>query len=85
MSETKNIVSCQIAFAPVESKNFIKDINEVLGIIQKSKLHYETGTMSTVVRGELSEIIGLMENIYKNMNDVCGFTMDVKLSNICGK
>lgn len=40
--------------------------------------------MSIVIRGDRSRVLKLIADIYEAMEDVCSFTMDIKLSNLCG-
>ena len=76
--------SCQIAFAPIDSRDYKDEISKVIDIIKRSGLEYEIGIMSTVVTGKISRIIKLIDDIFRNMNNSCGFTMDLKISNVCG-
>ena len=78
------IASCQISFIPIGCIDYLKEIREVLDIIDKSGLDYNIGGMSTVVMGEKNGVLKLIADLYNAMDDVCDFTMDVKLSNLCG-
>lgn len=84
MCTVEKIASCQISFLPIGSSNYLGEINQVLELIQNSGLEISIGTMSTVVRGDKSKVLKLITDIYQTMEDVCSFTMDVKLSNLCG-
>lgn len=84
MCTVEKIASCQISFLPIGSSNYLGEINQVLALIQNSGLEINIGTMSTVVRGDKSKVLKLITDIYQTMEDVCSFTMDVKLSNLCG-
>lgn len=84
MNQKEKQASCQIAFTPIESSNYKKEISKVIDIIKGSGLEYEIGIMSTVVTSDKSKIMKLIDDIFENMNNVCGFVMDVKISNICG-
>lgn len=78
------IGSCEISFIPIESSNYIEEVNKVLSIIESSGLEHNIGILSTTVRGEKNKMLDLIGDIYRTMDSVCSFTMDVKLSNICG-
>jgi uncharacterized protein YqgV (UPF0045/DUF77 family) len=80
----EKIASCQIAFTPIMSDNYIKDIDKVLDIIKSSELEYNIGILSTTIRGKKDKILNLISNIYNTMDGICSFTMDIKISNICG-
>ncbi len=78
------IASCQIAFTPIVSDDYMEDVDKVLKIIDNSGLEYEVGALSTFVRGEKSRVLSLIPQIYDAMDDITNFSMDIKLSNICG-
>jgi len=84
MCPMEKIASCQIAFTPIVSDNYIEDVNKVLDIINNSGLENNVGVLSTFVRGEKSKILKLITDIYENMDYVTQFLMDIKISNICG-
>jgi uncharacterized protein YqgV (UPF0045/DUF77 family) len=84
MCAMEKIASCQITFTPIDSNNYLEDIDKVLEIIKSFSLEYDVSILSTVVRGEKSRILDMICTIYNTMDDICSFTMDVKISNICG-
>jgi uncharacterized protein YqgV (UPF0045/DUF77 family) len=84
MCSMEKIASCQITFTPIGSNNYIEDINKVLEIIKSFSIEYDVSILSTVVRGEKNRILDMISTIYNTMDDICSFTMDVKISNICG-
>jgi uncharacterized protein YqgV (UPF0045/DUF77 family) len=84
MRPVEKIASCEISFIPIQSAYYIKDIDRVLDIIKLSGLEYSVGILSTTVRGASGEIMSLIQDIYEKMDEVCHFTMDIRISNICG-
>ena len=84
MCPMEKIASCQIAFTPIISDDYIEDVNKVLEIINNSGLENEVGALSTFVRGEKSKVLKLIAEIYEKMDGQTSFSMDVKISNICG-
>lgn len=84
MCPMEKIASCQIAFTPIVSENYMDDIKKVLDIINNSGLENEVGVLSTFVRGEKSKVLELISEIYETMDIITKFTMDIKISNICG-
>jgi len=80
----EKIATCQIAFTPIVSDNYIEDVKKVLDIINNSGLENSVGVLSTFVRGEKSKVLKLITDIYENMDHVTKFSMDIKISNICG-
>jgi len=84
MCSMGKIASCQIAFTPIVSDNYIEDVNKVLDIINSSGLENNVGVLSTFVRGEKNKVLKLITDIYENMDYVTKFSMDIKISNICG-
>jgi len=84
MCARERMASGQITFTPIGSVDYLKEIDQVLAIIESSGLEIHTGILSTVVRGEKSKVIRLITDIYEALDEVCDFTMDVKISNLCG-
>jgi len=84
MCPMEKIATCQIAFTPIVSDNYIEDVKKVLDIINNSGLENSVGVLSTFVRGEKSKVLKLITDIYENMDHVTKFSMDIKISNICG-
>lgn len=84
MCPVEKIASCQIAFTPIVSDNYMEDVKKVLDIINNSGLENNVGVLSTFVRGEKSKVLKLITDIYENMDSITKFSMDIKISNICG-
>jgi uncharacterized protein YqgV (UPF0045/DUF77 family) len=80
----EKIASCQITFTPIVSDNYMDDVKQVLDIINSSGLENSVGVLSTFVRGEKSKVLKLITNIYETMDSRTKFSMDIKISNICG-
>jgi uncharacterized protein YqgV (UPF0045/DUF77 family) len=80
----EKIASCQITFTPIVSDNYMDDVKKVLDIINSSGLENSVGVLSTFVRGEKSKVLKLITDIYENMDSITKFSMDIKISNICG-
>ncbi len=84
MCSMEKIASCQLAFTPIVSEDYIADVNRVLEIISNSGLENEVGVLSTFVRGEKNRVLKLIADIYEEMDGITNFSMDIKISNICG-
>ncbi len=84
MCPLEKIASCQITFTPIVSDNYMEDVKRVLDIINDSGLENSVGVLSTFVRGEKSKVLKLIKDIYENMDSITKFSMDIKISNICG-
>ena len=84
MCTMAKIASCEVAFIPIVSKDYISDVNKVVDIIKSYGLEHSVGILSTTIRGDKTKILNLIQEIYNTMDENCGFTMDIKLSNICG-
>ncbi|HBD63778.1 MAG TPA: hypothetical protein DC038_05005 [Clostridiales bacterium] len=84
MCSMEKIASCQLAFTPIVSDDYIADVNRVLEIISNSGLENEVGVLSTFVRGEKGRVLKLIADIYEEMDGITNFSMDIKISNICG-
>ncbi|QQY80183.1 thiamine-binding protein [Keratinibaculum paraultunense] len=84
MCPVEKIASCEIAFVPIGTEDYIPHIDKVLEIIKSYNLEYQVGIMSTTIRGDKDKIHKLILDIYNTMDGECKFTMDIKLSNLCG-
>jgi uncharacterized protein YqgV (UPF0045/DUF77 family) len=84
MQPLEKVVSCEISFIPIQSRDYIKDVDRVLDLIKESGLAHTIGSMSTCIHGGKTEIFNLLEKIYTAMEDICLFKINVGLSNICG-
>ncbi|MBS4534314.1 thiamine-binding protein [Clostridium sp. D2Q-14] len=80
----EKIASCEISFIPINSGQYLKDIDRVLDIIRDSKLEYNIDILSTTIRGNKNKVLNLISTIYNDLDSQCDFTMDIKISNICG-
>lgn len=81
----EDIVSCQIAYFPIDSKKYLDEIKEILNLIKDSGLDYEIGAMSTVIKGEADRMFDLIKSIHKRASfKNYGYTMNIVFSNICG-
>jgi len=56
----------------------------VLEIISASGLEYQVGAFSTSLTGDEGRVFALIREIYRAMEESCGFVLDVRLSNVCG-
>lgn len=84
MCAVEKIATCQISFTPIVSTNYIEDINKVLDIIKSYGVDYNVGMMSTTIKGNKETLLKIINQIFNTMYEICSFTMDVKLSNVCG-
>ncbi len=84
MCPMEKIASCEVSFLPVMSKDYLGDINEVLEIIKGYDLEYNIGILSTTIRGSKENIFKLIKEIYDKMDEITTFTIDIRISNICG-
>jgi len=83
--EKGSIISCQITYFPIDSKQYIDEINEVLDLIINSCLDYDIGILSTTIKGQSEEVFRLITNIHEKMSSKsCNYTMNIMVSNICG-
>jgi uncharacterized protein YqgV (UPF0045/DUF77 family) len=83
--EKTAVMSCQLTFYPLETKNINDAVNQVLSIIDTAPVQSETTPLNTLIFGELENIVKLLEKIASVM-DKRGikFAMQVSLSNHCG-
>lgn len=84
MCAVDKMTSGQFSFLPIGSGDYMDEIRQVLQIIEKSGLENEVGLLSTTVKGKSEKVLKLISEIYEAMDGRCDFTLDVKLSNLCG-
>jgi uncharacterized protein YqgV (UPF0045/DUF77 family) len=84
MCPLEKITSCQLSFIPIQSEDYLSDIDMVLKEIVASGLEYSIGEMSTIIKGSKHDILNLISNIYDSMTAKCSFVIDVRISNTCG-
>ncbi|SHK25351.1 YkoF family thiamine/hydroxymethylpyrimidine-binding protein [Paramaledivibacter caminithermalis] len=84
MCSMEKIASCEISYIPIMSENYIDDVNRVIDIIKSCELECNIGILSTTIRGNKDRIFSLIKEIYDTMDEVTSFTIDIKISNICG-
>lgn len=78
------IASCEISFAPIVSSDYINDVNRVISIIESYNMEHSVGLLSTTVRGDKYRIFDMIREIYDTMDGTAKFTLDIKISNLCG-
>uniref|UniRef100_A0A832I792 Thiamine-binding protein n=1 Tax=Pseudothermotoga hypogea TaxID=57487 RepID=A0A832I792_9THEM len=67
-------ITCSIRLLPlkVESKDQIYGlVDEAIGVIANSGLKYLVGPSETTVEGEFSQLLKLIEEIYKKITPLC--------------
>ena len=84
MCPVEEVASCQLSFVPIQSKDYLADVERVLDLIKTYELEYCIGEMSTVIKGSKAKIMELISRVYDLMSPKCGFILDIRLSNICG-
>lgn len=83
--EKGKIVSCQIAYAPINTTDYMEEINEMLNLIKESDLSYNIGILSTTIQGSIEEILDLIAKINELATyEDRSYVMNIALSNICG-
>ena len=79
------LTSCEITYFPIDSKNYLEDIDKVLEIIKNYPVFVDIGILSTTIQGSSKDIFRLIQDIYDTMDqNNCNFTISIKISNICG-
>ena len=67
---------------PIKVENLEKIIDSVIGIIKKSGLNYEVNAHSTIVEGEIKELLDLQRKIMEKCLEICErcvFTFQIDL------
>ncbi|OGO78608.1 MAG: hypothetical protein A2Y23_10000 [Clostridiales bacterium GWB2_37_7] len=83
MCAVEEITSCQLSFIPIQSENYLADIDMVLRRITASGLEYSIGEMSTIIKGGKANILKLISDLYDLMTPKCSFVIDIRISNTC--
>lgn len=83
--EKEHLVSCQISYFPIDSRNYLEEVDRVLEVIKESKLDYQVGDLASVVKGQADKVFKLLAAIDQEMSkNYYHYTMSILLSNICG-
>ncbi|ROL58222.1 hypothetical protein D9V84_00360 [Bacteroidetes/Chlorobi group bacterium Naka2016] len=80
----EKVISAEVSFIPIETNNYIEDVNEVLQIIKNAGVQYEINSFSTIVFGEKTKVFGLLRTIFDAMDVNSKFILVAKISNTCG-
>ncbi len=83
MSEMGQGVSAEIKVTPMQSSDYIADIEAAIRVIEASGLYFQVGPMSTVVSGPLEDVQALISEMYRVLAAQCKFAIDVRLTNGC--
>ncbi len=74
------MTTCQISYLPIGARNTNEEVNQAIDIISRFDLETEVSDMSTTVKGEFSEIINMIDNLYREMeNEHKEFRLDIDL------
>lgn len=79
----KKLMSCQLTYFPLQSENYLAEIDQVLDIIKSYDVEYDIGILSTTIRGTDDIIFALIRDIYDKMSNY-HFTLNIMISNTCG-
>ncbi|MDR2048106.1 MAG: thiamine-binding protein [Treponema sp.] len=78
----KITVSCQLSFVTLGDAGYNEDIDKVITIIEKSGMAHTVGKMSTIVKGDASKVMELINAVCAAMADR-KFVITMSLSNVC--
>ena len=83
--EKDRMMSCQIAYFPIGTVDYLMDIEKVLELIKSYQVKHEIGVLSTTIQGTKENVFKLIQDIYDTMDEQnCRFTINISLSNTCG-
>lgn len=83
--EKGKVVSCQMSYFPIDSKEYLREVDGVLELIKESGLQYNVDLLSTTLRGESEKVFDLISRIHREMSGKnYNYTMNIMISNICG-
>lgn len=81
--DKERLISCQISYFPIDSEDYVEEVDRVLQVIKDAKLDYQVGDLATVVKGQADKVFKLLAAIDQEMTNH-HYTMSILLSNICG-
>lgn len=73
-----------MSFVPIQSENYLADVDEVIKLIEQSGLDYQVGFFSTTIQGGKEKIFYLLKKIFDEMESRTKFIIITKISNLCG-
>jgi len=76
------IISVEISYYPL-TNDFSAPVNELLDLLEKSKLQVEPGKMSTIITGQFSEVFKLLESSLYKLFEKYPSVFTMKVSNTC--
>jgi uncharacterized protein YqgV (UPF0045/DUF77 family) len=83
--EKARMISCQLSFYPLNTTDCKASINRVIEMIEESGLRCQVNDMATIIKGEGTRVMKLLDQIQQRMNrDAISFTMVAVMSNVCG-
>ena len=78
-------VACQLSFSPIGVVDYNSEICRVLELIENSGLSADVGSMSTIVRGQHTQVLELIGQIVElQAQNGSRFIINMALSNTCG-
>ncbi len=84
MCPVEKVMACQISFIPIASDMYTKEVKKVINLIERSNLQLHVEDFSTTVKGDGQKIWDLIRKIYEEMDPLCKFILEIKISNACG-
>lgn len=82
----EGLISCQLAFYPLATDEYLRDINLIVNLIETSGLDCEVGPMSSYIKGAAEDIFKLLEAIHLvSSQRGIEYSMSLLMSNTCGK
>lgn len=85
MSAVGKRASLELTYYPMRTVEVNRSVERVLTLLRASGLELEVGGMSTVVRGEIGELLALIQRIHDAAEEQReSFSLVMKLSNACG-
>ncbi|HBH49845.1 MAG TPA: hypothetical protein DDX98_14465 [Bacteroidales bacterium] len=81
----ENIIACQISYLPLNSENYLKDIDEVIHLLLTDFPDCQVGEISTYFRGPADRVLNTVRKIiFKMDNKEKQYSIRIEYSNICG-
>jgi len=84
LRNVEEMITGQISFLAMAGLNYKGDVTRVLSMIERSGLDFQRGDISTTVKGSGDRLWALAREIFEDMDPVCSFMLDLKISNTCG-
>lgn len=62
-------MKCQLTYLPFATEEVADEVYEIVNFLEGYDVEYHTGDLSTLVEGERKEVMGMVTDLYTEMDD----------------